>query len=109
MIIIIMCLYVGNANAQIRLGFLYQHGNGVEKNELEAVRLYRLAAKSGDLGQWLWYDNNSHGDDDDYDDDSIDRYIDWYDDVTVSKSFIAISFHMFTTSPIYPSLPHALI
>jgi len=50
-IIIIMYLYVGNANAQIRLGFLYQHGNGVEKNELEAVRLYRLAAKSGDLGQ----------------------------------------------------------
>jgi len=46
----------GNANAQIRLGFLYQHGNGIEKNELEAVRLYKLAAKSGDLGKlWWWW------------------------------------------------------
>jgi TPR repeat protein len=34
----------GLADAQYRLGMSYEKGNGVEKNMLEAMRLYRLAA-----------------------------------------------------------------
>ena len=36
------------APAQAMLGFLYAHGQGVAKDEAEAVRLYRLAADQGD-------------------------------------------------------------
>ncbi|TAL40173.1 MAG: sel1 repeat family protein [Alphaproteobacteria bacterium] len=37
----------GNASAQNTLGGLYEYGVGVGKSELEAVRLYRLAANQG--------------------------------------------------------------
>ena len=38
----------GEANAQNNLGNCYQHGTGVDKDEKEAVRLYKLAADQGD-------------------------------------------------------------
>jgi hypothetical protein len=36
----------GNADAQIALGYLYESGQGVERNLAEAIRLYNLAANS---------------------------------------------------------------
>src|SRR3990167_1897749 len=42
----------GDAGAQTLLGFRYLCGNGLEKNEQEAVRLFTLAANQGyDKGQ----------------------------------------------------------
>lgn len=38
---------LGNPNAQINLGNLYDAGEGVEMNFQSAVRCYRLAAKNG--------------------------------------------------------------
>lgn len=42
----------GNANAMLRLGYLYQHGiEGIlEKNMIEAIRYYQLASKQNDSG-----------------------------------------------------------
>ena len=37
----------GNADAQVRLGWMYEIGDGVERNYGEAARLYRLAANGG--------------------------------------------------------------
>ena len=37
----------GNASAQSYLGFMYEIGEGVSKNEAEAVKWYRLAADQG--------------------------------------------------------------
>jgi len=43
----------GDARAQVYLGLLYEKGNGVPQNDVQAVKWYRLAAKQGDaLGQW---------------------------------------------------------
>ena len=38
----------GNASAQSYLGFMYETGEGVPKNEAKAVKWYRLAADQGD-------------------------------------------------------------
>ena len=38
---------MGNENAQIRVGFCYQNGTGVEQNKAEAVKWYRKAAEQG--------------------------------------------------------------
>jgi serine/threonine protein kinase/TPR repeat protein len=38
----------GNSKAQVRLGDLYLQGEGVERNDQEAVRLFRKAADQGD-------------------------------------------------------------
>ncbi len=40
----------GDANAQYRLGSCYSNGDGVETNEVEAVRWYRMAAEQGHAG-----------------------------------------------------------
>ena len=40
----------GDAIAQCSLGFMYDHGRGVEQDDTEAVRWYRLAAAQGDAG-----------------------------------------------------------
>ena len=40
----------GDANAQYRLGSCYSNGYGVETNEVEAVRWYRMAAEQGHAG-----------------------------------------------------------
>ena len=37
----------GDANAQYFLGFMYANGKDVPKNDIEAVRLFRLAAEQG--------------------------------------------------------------
>src|SRR5262249_8326438 len=37
----------GNADAQSRLGFMYQNGRGVPQNDAAAVSLYRKAADQG--------------------------------------------------------------
>ena len=37
----------GNGNAQFNLGWMYENGRGVAKNEAEAVRWYRKAAEQG--------------------------------------------------------------
>ena len=37
----------GDANAQNELGKMYAHGEGVEKNEIEAVRLFMIAVTQG--------------------------------------------------------------
>ena len=38
----------GNASAQFYLGFMYDEGRGVVRNDAEAVRWYRLAAEQGE-------------------------------------------------------------
>lgn len=38
---------MGDAEALRCLGWLYEFGNGVERDEEEAYRLYRLAASKG--------------------------------------------------------------
>ena len=38
----------GNAVGQARLGWMYENGSGVGKNEVEAVKWYRKAAAQGD-------------------------------------------------------------
>ena len=38
----------GDAVAQFNLGFMYRNGEGVPKNDVEAVKWYRLAAAQGD-------------------------------------------------------------
>ena len=40
----------GDADAQYRLGSCYSNGDGVETNEVEAVRWYRMAAEQGHAG-----------------------------------------------------------
>ena len=40
----------GHASAQFNLGFMYGNGEGVLKDEAEAVRWYRLAAEQGHAG-----------------------------------------------------------
>jgi TPR repeat protein len=40
----------GDVEAQFMLGFSYANGIGVEKNEAEAVKWYRIAADKGDEG-----------------------------------------------------------
>ena len=40
----------GSADAQVSLGYMHAHGNGVTRDYAEAVRLYRLAADQGKLG-----------------------------------------------------------
>ena len=51
----------GNALAQLKLGLKYDNGEGVLKDEDEAVRWYRLAADQGDAGAQfmlgVMYDN----------------------------------------------------
>lgn len=43
----------GNADAQSNLGFMYEHGQGVDKNDQKAAKLYRQAAEQGDMvGQY---------------------------------------------------------
>ena len=37
----------GNAVAQFKLGYMYQHGRGVAKDDAEALRYYGLAAAQG--------------------------------------------------------------
>ncbi len=37
----------GDADAQLNLGFMYDHGEGVPQNYAEAVRWYRMAADQG--------------------------------------------------------------
>lgn len=39
----------GDALSQYKLGCCYHHGDGVEKNEVEAVKWYRKAAEQGNL------------------------------------------------------------
>ena len=38
----------GNADAQVKLGFMYREGRGVTKDHSEALKWYRLAAQQGD-------------------------------------------------------------
>ena len=38
----------GNADAQFKLGVCYDHGDGVAKNLVEAVKWFREAAEQGD-------------------------------------------------------------
>ena len=38
----------GDVFAQFELGLMYDNGDGVPKNDAEAVRWYRLAAERGD-------------------------------------------------------------
>ena len=40
----------GTAGAQFNLGFMYYTGEGVLKDDAEAVRWYRMAAEQGDAG-----------------------------------------------------------
>jgi TPR repeat protein len=40
----------GDALAQTKLGFMYSNGEGVPQDDVEAARLYRLAADQGDGG-----------------------------------------------------------
>ena len=53
----------GDAQAQFNLGFCYDNGMGVVKDEAEAVKWYRKAAEQGDakaqvhLG--IWYDDGT--------------------------------------------------
>ena len=37
----------GDASAQLRMGYLYQQGDGVEQNDSEALKWYRLAVAQG--------------------------------------------------------------
>jgi TPR repeat protein len=37
----------GNADAQVKLGFMYREGRGVTKDHSEALKWYRLAAQQG--------------------------------------------------------------
>jgi uncharacterized protein len=37
----------GNAKAQFKLGFMYENGKGVTKDNIEAVKWYRKAAEQG--------------------------------------------------------------
>ena len=37
----------GDANAQNNLGFMYAEGHGVQQDDVEAVRWYRLAVEQG--------------------------------------------------------------
>lgn len=39
----------GNATAQHNLGYMYDFGEGVPKNDAEAVKWYRLAAEQGEV------------------------------------------------------------
>ena len=39
--------HAGNARAQNFLGFMYDNGEGVLEDDLEAVKWYRLAAEQG--------------------------------------------------------------
>jgi TPR repeat protein len=39
----------GHARAQMHLGFMYEDGIGVEKDEIEAVKWYSRAAEQGDV------------------------------------------------------------
>ena len=39
--------YKGYAKAQCNLGYMYQHGEGVEEDHAQAARLYQLAADQG--------------------------------------------------------------
>ena len=39
----------GNVIAQYNLGVCYQYGNGVPKNQAEAINWYKKAAKQGDI------------------------------------------------------------
>jgi len=51
----------GDAKAQFSLGAMYDKGEGVAKNDVEAVKWYRLAAEQGDVraqnNLGLMYDN----------------------------------------------------
>ena len=48
------CVEQGHAGAQSSLGLKYASGAGVPEDDVEAVRLYRLAAEQGHSGaQWL--------------------------------------------------------
>lgn len=38
----------GNSNAQTKLGWIYQNGQGITQNYQEAIRWYQLAAQQGD-------------------------------------------------------------
>ena len=37
----------GDADAQLNLGYMYDHGDGVPENDVEAVKWFRLAADQG--------------------------------------------------------------
>ena len=43
----------GLARAQFNLGYMYDAGEGVPKNDAEAVRWYRMAAEQGDADAQL--------------------------------------------------------
>ena len=43
----------GNAEAQFNLGWMYSNGDGLEKNDQEAIRWYRLAAEQGHVSAQL--------------------------------------------------------
>ena len=38
----------GNVDAQLNLGIMYEKGIGVKRNDVEAVRWYKLSAEHGD-------------------------------------------------------------
>jgi hypothetical protein len=40
----------GHSGAQVNLGLMFENGQGVAKDDVEAVRLYRLAAAQGHAG-----------------------------------------------------------
>jgi len=40
----------GDASKQVELGDIYYNGDGVPKDDAEAVRWYRLSAEQGDAG-----------------------------------------------------------
>ena len=57
---------LGDVDAQVRLGVMYDYGEGVSEDDAEAVRWYRKAAEQGDAGaqhnlgvmyaRWRWRD-----------------------------------------------------
>lgn len=58
-----MGVELGDADAQVSLGFMYSDGRGVKKDVKEAVRLLKLSAAQNnrvgicDLGNFYWSDN----------------------------------------------------
>ena len=66
----------GDAEAQFRLGVLYEEGDGVEKDFEKAVKLYRLAADQGHTmaqGNLGWMYTNGNGVEED-----LDEAAKWY-------------------------------
>lgn len=50
---------MGNTDAMNDLAFCYKHGQGVEKDDVKAAQLYRVAETEGNGlvdNNWIWQD-----------------------------------------------------